>query len=64
MEEAYLDYFYADESQQFRFLMIPMELYDNHAYDVLDGAAPAVYAAMLFRISDSSFFPGTISLPA
>ena len=50
MSEAYLDYFYADESQQFRFLMIPMELYDNHVYDDLDGAAPAVYAAMLSRI--------------
>ena len=50
MSEAYLDYFYADESQQFRFLMIPMELYENQVYDELDGAAPAVYAATLSRI--------------
>lgn len=50
MSEAYLDYYYGDESQQFRFLMIPMELYDNTIYDGIDGAAPAVYAAMLSRI--------------
>ena len=53
MSEAYLDYYYGDESQQFRFLMIPMELYDNPVYDDMDGAAPAVYAAMLSRIPET-----------